>query len=70
MNIIYLIVSFYILTSVKVYAYLDPGTGSIIIQYIIAGLVAGLTIFKTLWSRAKDFYKSLINRLNKKKNNN
>lgn len=39
------------------HAYLDPGTGSIIIQGLIASAAAGLMIVRTYWSRLKSFYK-------------
>lgn len=38
-------------------AYLDPGTGSILIQGLIATAAAGLIIVRTYWSRLKSFYK-------------
>ena len=39
------------------YAYLDPGTGSIIIQGLIASAAAGLVVVRTYWHRLKGFYK-------------
>ncbi len=45
-----------LLLPVPAWAYLDPGTGSIILQGIIAGLaVAGLTI-KTYWYKLKSLF--------------
>ncbi len=42
--------------STPAWAYLDPGTGSIILQGIIAGLaVAGLTI-KTYWYKLRSLF--------------
>jgi hypothetical protein len=38
------------------YAYLDPGTGSIIFQGAVAALLAGLFYFKTIWYRIKSFF--------------
>ena len=39
-------------------AYLDPGTGSMILQMVIGGvLVAGYTI-KTYWRRIRNFFRS------------
>lgn len=35
------------------YAYLDPGTGSMILQGIIGGVAAGLFLLKTQWARIK-----------------
>jgi hypothetical protein len=38
-------------------AYLDPGTGSIILQGLIAALVAGLFYVRTAWARIKAFFR-------------
>ncbi len=35
------------------YAYLDPGTGSILIQGLIGAVAAGLAFFKFYWHRLK-----------------
>ncbi|MFJ1268461.1 hypothetical protein ACD661_07845 [Legionella lytica] len=35
------------------YAYLDPGTGSLIIQSTIAAITGGLFILKTYWHKLK-----------------
>ena len=34
-------------------AYIDPGTGSLIIQSLIAALVGGLFLIKTYWNKLK-----------------
>jgi hypothetical protein len=39
------------------YAYLDPGTGSFIIQMLIATLVGGLFMIKVYFKKIKDFFK-------------
>jgi phosphate/sulfate permease len=41
-------------------AYLDPGTGSIIIQLIIAGIVGGGFALKLFWYNSKKFFLSLL----------
>ena len=38
------------------HAYLDPGTGSIILQGLIAGIAAGLVVMKTYWHKIKTFF--------------
>jgi hypothetical protein len=43
-------------------AYLDPGTGSYILQVIIAASVAGLYIIKLFWNKIKAFFKNLFTR--------
>ncbi|MBS1948697.1 MAG: hypothetical protein JST47_13115 [Bacteroidetes bacterium] len=36
--------------------YIDPGSGSYLVQMIIAGILAGLFYFKNLWMRIKSFF--------------
>jgi hypothetical protein len=36
-----------------VHAYLDPGTGSIVLQAVIAGVVGALAVVRLYWSRLK-----------------
>lgn len=38
-------------------AYLDPGSGSVLIQLLIAGLVGAGFILKASWSKIKVFFK-------------
>lgn len=38
-------------------AYLDPGTGSMIIQMIIGGIAAGLLTLKFYWHKITSFFK-------------
>ena len=38
-------------------AYLDPGSGSFIIQLIIASLLGAALVVRTSWSRIKSFFK-------------
>jgi hypothetical protein len=37
-------------------AYLDPGTGSVAIQMILAGVVAGLAAVRVYWHRLKSLF--------------
>ena len=41
-------------------AYLDPGTGSLIIQVVIGVAVGGLFAVKIFWNRIKTFFKNLF----------
>ena len=43
-------------------AYLDPGTGSIILQAVIGVAVGGLFAVGLFWSRVKSFFKNLFSR--------
>ncbi len=38
-----------------VHAYLDPGTGSIALQFLIGGAVAALATVRVYWARIKAF---------------
>lgn len=37
--------------------YIDPGSGSLILQIIIGGFVASLMFFKSIWYRIISFFK-------------
>jgi len=51
------------------YAYLDPATGSIIIQYIVAALVACMAFTKNLKVKLKLFFnKKIKSKKNKEEN--
>ncbi len=43
-------------------AYLDPGSGSFILQLLIASLVGAAFILKTYWRRINGFLRSLFNK--------
>ncbi len=47
-------------------AYLDAGTGSIIVQALIGGLVGGLFALKIFWGRISTFFKNTISRERKR----
>lgn len=36
--------------------YIDPSSGSYLIQMIIAGILGSLFFFKNLWVKIKDFF--------------
>jgi membrane-anchored glycerophosphoryl diester phosphodiesterase (GDPDase) len=50
-------------------AYLDPGTGSMIIQILIGGIVATGIFVKTKWYQIKSFVKGVKNKFKTSKNN-
>lgn len=47
---------FYILCISESHAYLDPGTGSILIQGLVAGIAAAALVIKTYWHRVKSLF--------------
>lgn len=42
--------------------YLDPGSGSFILQILIATLVGGLFVIKMYWKRITDFFRNLFSK--------
>jgi hypothetical protein len=44
------------------YAYIDPGTGSYVIQIVIAFLVTTLFLIKSFWIRIKVFFTKLFSK--------
>ena len=39
------------------HAYLDPGTGSIVIQAVIAGIVGALSIGRLYWHKLRSMFR-------------
>ena len=58
---------FYLIFPGAAYAYLDPGTGSYILQLLMAGLVGLLFATKLYWNKIKTLYTNLISRGEKQK---
>jgi len=44
------------------HAYLDPGTGSYLLQLAIAGLLGAAFAIKVFWLRIKDFFARVFSR--------
>ncbi len=47
------------------FAYLDPGTGSIILQAVIAGFMGALFAIKLFWAKLKNGCKAVFSRTSK-----
>tara|TARA_B100001167_G_scaffold105512_1_gene64543 strand:- start:1032 stop:1232 length:201 start_codon:yes stop_codon:yes gene_type:complete len=62
---IIIFLSFFILTT-KAHAYLDPGTGSIILQAIVGAFAAFFTSIYIFWARVKNFYKKIFKKIKKR----
>ena len=45
-----------LLASAPSYAYLDPGTGSIILQGLLAGIAVAIGVARGYWERFKAFF--------------
>lgn len=50
-----IIMSLFLIFPQAAYAYIDPGTGSIIIQVLIGAVVSGLTLLGVYRTRVKTF---------------
>ncbi len=48
--------AFFIFFNTKAFAYLDPGTGSIILQAILGAIAAGATWCSMYWQKVKNFF--------------
>ena len=56
---------FFLVFHHQIHAYLDAGTGSIILQAVIGGLVGALFAIKLFWGRIKSFLGGLFSRSKK-----
>jgi len=50
-------------------AYIDAGTGSIIIQAVIAFIAVIIFYFKFFWRKIRDFFRYFLNKYKKDKDN-
>tara|TARA_B100000965_G_C18878734_1_gene451009 strand:- start:222 stop:443 length:222 start_codon:yes stop_codon:yes gene_type:complete len=48
------------------FAYLDPGTGSIILQAILGFVAASIATITLYWNKLKNFFKKLLSKKDKK----
>jgi hypothetical protein len=51
-----LIAAVLLLPTSEAHAYLDPGTGSIIVQGVIGGIAAALVVVKLYWQKLKGLF--------------
>jgi hypothetical protein len=66
LRIFYIIILFTVI-STEAYAYLDPGTGSMILQAIIGAVAAFFTAFYIFWNKVKFFFINIFNKIFKRK---
>ncbi len=43
-----------------VYAYIDPGSGSYVVQVVLAAILGGLFAVKIYWNKIKEFVSKLF----------
>ena len=51
------------LSSQDIHAYLDLGTGSLVIQVLIGFFVGGLFLLKVFWGKVKAFVKGIFSKV-------
>ena len=61
-------ISCLILSITNAYAYLDPGTGSIILQAIIGFIAASIATISVYWEKFKLIISKIFRKKNKEKN--
>ena len=58
----------FIFSTKNAYAYLDPGTGSFILQMLAASALGGLFAIKTFWGSIKNFFANLFSKKQQDRN--
>ena len=53
---------FYLVLAQDAYAYLDPGTGSYILQLVIATFLGAVFTIKIYWGKIKAFWANLFSK--------
>lgn len=56
-KVFFALILFQLVLPSTAYAYIDPGSGSMIIQFVIAALLGTLFAIKTFWNRIKNMVK-------------
>jgi hypothetical protein len=54
------VAAFLALWTVPAYAYLDPTTGSILLQGLLAGIAGVMMVGRLFWTRLKAFFRKLM----------
>lgn len=58
---------FVLVAAADAHAYIDPGTGSYLLQILIAGLLGAAFALKLTWTRLKVFFSGSVFGRNKRK---
>ena len=67
-DIVFILTILYLVAIKNTYAYLDPGSGSYLLQMIAAGLLSSIFVIKKFWRNIKEFVSSLLRATSGKKN--
>ena len=52
-NVFFKLLFVYLITTSPAFAYIDPGSGSVLVQMVVAGIVSILVAIKMYWYRLK-----------------
>jgi hypothetical protein len=61
-NLFFIFFIYFVVLINKAYAYLDPGTGSIILQALLGAIAATASYFIFYWNKVKIFFKKIFNK--------
>jgi len=67
LNFYYLVILIFFLFTSRAYAYLDPGTGTIILQAILAFIAASIATLSFYWNKVKLFFSNFFKKMKNKK---
>ena len=67
-NVVILTVILFFCSICQVHAYIDPGTGSYIIQMMIGGLLGATFALKIYWKKIKAYFSTLFSKRTKSDN--
>ncbi len=65
-HITFFVIFLFLIFPQRADAYLDPGTGSYLLQIMVAALFGGLFFIKTFWTNIKHFIQKIFFRKDKK----
>ena len=58
----YIIAALLIVSQLPAQAYLDPGTGSLVLQVLLAGIAGAACWIKIQWNNIKNFFNKVFKR--------
>jgi hypothetical protein len=67
MNTIILVIAGILFINTNAYAYLDPGSSSIILQALLAAIAASITFLSVYWQKLKVFFSECVKFFKKRK---
>lgn len=68
MKLVILLLTIYFTAITRSFAYLDPGTGSIILQAILGFIAAAITTLSFYWNKVKKLFSKIFKRDKKSEN--